>query len=275
MEQDVKAGKDTMRITVRWPWVAAGVAAVVLGMKGMRKPPRWSAAFVLALIALVFGVWAIIGPGIDVELLQEQGASEDCIIIKGAASCPESTRMKIRWNLRQLDRQGQIIWSQEGEGLPLQPASLPLAFFGRFLGLSNTAYAAVIDEGEQSMLDCYLRGQNCPTTFYIRLFNDTCAETKTLSTLSGEPTTNGYAAQQLTRDTTGWPTLALSSGDYMATSAQKTFTASGGSWGPVTSAVLATTTNNSGKAINCLALSQSRTLADAENLQATLTWKQQ
>jgi hypothetical protein len=131
------------------------------------------------------------------------------------------------------------------------------------------------DEGEQTFLDCVLRATSCPTTFFLRLYNDTPVETDTLSTLTGEPTTNSYAAQELTRDSTGWPTLALDSGDYQATAAAKTFQATGGSWGPVTYLVLATTSNSTGKLISYAALSTSRTLAAGESLQVTYKLKLQ
>jgi hypothetical protein len=129
------------------------------------------------------------------------------------------------------------------------------------------------DGGEQSLLDCYLRGQNCPTTFYLRLSNPTnCgnagAETSSLATVaSGEPATNGYAAKNITRNTTGWPTLALDSGDYKATAATQTFNASGGSWGPVSCAFIATSSDNTGVFVASGALSTSRTLTSGESLQ--------
>lgn len=131
------------------------------------------------------------------------------------------------------------------------------------------------DGGEQAFLNCVLRATSCPTTFYLRLYNDTPVETDTLSTLTGEPTTNGYAAQELTRDATGWPTLALDSGDYQATSRTVTFNATGGSWGPVTYLALATSTDTSGVLVSYAALSTSRTLAAGESLQVTYRLKLQ
>lgn len=134
---------------------------------------------------------------------------------------------------------------------------------------------ALADEGEQSMLDTYFRGQNAPTTFYIRLFNDTPVETDTLADLLNEPSGNGYAAIEVERSTVGFPTLALNSGDYQVVSKTVTFTASGGTIGPVTYAVLATTSNNTGKHIIFVALSTPRTLANGESLAVTLTGKLQ
>lgn len=137
------------------------------------------------------------------------------------------------------------------------------------------------DGGEQSVLDCYLRAQNCPSTYFLRLSNPTncgnsSAETSSLATIAtNEPSTNGYVAKELTRNTTGWPSLALDSGDYQATAQVQTFNASGGSWGPVTCAFIATTSNNTGVFVASGALSTSRTLADGESLQVTYRIKLQ
>jgi hypothetical protein len=131
------------------------------------------------------------------------------------------------------------------------------------------------DEGEYLFLDVTLRGASAPANYYLRLFNDTPAETDTLGSLTGEPTENGYTAQTVEGSGTGWPTLALDSGDYQATSSTETFTASGGSWGPVTYCVLATSTDGSGKLVSYVALSTSRTLASGESLQVTYKLKLQ
>ncbi len=154
------------------------------------------------------------------------------------------------FEFKHFDRDGNLIWQE-------------------------TANNNLADEGESLFLDCVLRSTSCPTTFYLRLYNDTPTETDTLASLTGEPTTNGYTKPELTRNNTGWPTLALDSGDYMATSKTVTFSASGGSWGPVTYCVLATSTDTSGKLISYVALSQSRTLADGESLQVTYKVKLQ
>jgi hypothetical protein len=134
---------------------------------------------------------------------------------------------------------------------------------------------ALADEGEYAFLDVFLRAGTAPTQFYIRLFNDTPVETDALTNLTGEPSGYGYAACLVERSATGFPTLELDSGDYMATSSTETFTASGGSIGPVTYAVLATSSDNSGKLISYVALSQSRTLSDGDSLQVTYKIKLQ
>lgn len=140
---------------------------------------------------------------------------------------------------------------------------------------------SLADEGEQFFLDVFLRAATGPTQFYIGLTDSTstCSitDTSTLTSAAalGEPSTNGYARQLVERSATGWPTLALDSGDYQATSSTETFSASGGSWGPVYCAFLGTTTDGTGKLISYTALSTGRTLADGESLQITYRVKLQ
>lgn len=140
---------------------------------------------------------------------------------------------------------------------------------------TETAHNALADEGEQWILDTFLRGATAPTTFYLRLWNDTPAETDTIATLTGEPSGYGYSAKEVERSNTGWPTLALDSGDYQATSKTVTWTASGGTIGPVTYITLTTSSDSSGKLISYAALSTTRTLASGDSLQATYKLKMQ
>jgi hypothetical protein len=157
----------------------------------------------------------------------------------------------LEFKFEHLDQEGRLIWSQEWTP------------------------NALADEGEANILDVYFRNQNAPTQFYLRLYNSTPTETSTLSSLTGEPSGNGYAAQLVERSTVGWPTLALDAGDYQLTSKEVTFSASGGSWGPVTYCVLATTSDNTGKLISFVALSTSRTLQAGESLKVTMKQKMQ
>ena len=133
----------------------------------------------------------------------------------------------------------------------------------------------IANEGQYMFLDVTLRNGTAPAGYYIRLYNTTPTKTSTLSGLTGEPSTNGYAAQAVARNSTGWPTLALDTGDYQGQTLTTTFNATGGSWGPVTYAVLATTSDNTGKLVSFAALSQSRTLASGESLQVTYKLKLQ
>lgn len=106
---------------------------------------------------------------------------------------------------------------------------------------------------------------DAPTEFYLALVNDTPTETDQLGDVTGEPSTHGYERQLVERNDTGWPTLALDNGDYMATSKQVTFGATGGSWGPVTYMLLTTVkSGTSGVLIAFVALSSSKTILENE-----------
>ena len=157
--------------------------------------------------------------------------------------------IKQLWNFKHCDKDGNVIdeWSQ---------------------------YNALADEGEEAMLDVFYRAATAPTTFYCRLFNDTPAETDAISDLTGEASGGGYAAEEIERSATGFPTLALDSGDFQLTSKTVTFTATTG-FGPVTYACLTTSTDSSGLLIAYVALTYERTLAASETLQVTIDIKQQ
>lgn len=160
-------------------------------------------------------------------------------------------RTKQVWKFVHRDANGNILWQKE-------------------------VINALADEGERDILGVYYRGETAPTQFYIRLYNDTPVETDTLADLVGEPAGNGYAPQLVERSSVGFPTVQQdASGDWQVVSKTVTFSASGGSIGPVTYAVLATSSDNTGKLIAFVALSQSRTLADGESLDVTLTITQQ
>jgi hypothetical protein len=130
-----------------------------------------------------------------------------------------------------------------------------------------TTFNALANEGEENILDSYFRGENVPIDFYLMLVNDTPAIGWHLTDITGEPSGNGYQRLQLTRNTSGWPTLALDSSHYMVTSKQVIFEATGGSWGPVTFAILTTVpTGTSGPLIAFVPLSSSKTLDIGQTL---------
>lgn len=126
---------------------------------------------------------------------------------------------------------------------------------------------ALADEGEKAMLDQFLRALNAPAGFYLGLCNDTLVDADTLVDILGEPSANGYARQAITRDATGWPVLALDAGDWQAISKLVTFTASGGTIGPVNTMFLCDAlSGTTGKHFAWASLSQTRTLLDGESL---------
>lgn len=172
---------------------------------------------------------------------------------------------------RHYNPDGELIW---GSFLDL-PSGLVIPRGSRLeadaIAEQGWSSNSLADEGESDMLDVYFRNQTAPTNFYARLYNDTPVDTDTLATLTGEASGNGYGALTFARGTGDWGAPALDSGDHQITSGTKQFSASGGSWGPVTYAVLASAaTGTAGLLINYAPLSQSRTLADGDSLD--LTW---
>ena len=140
---------------------------------------------------------------------------------------------------------------------------------------------ALVDVGEQRLLEIYFRDATEPGASEFLFLSDasnpcSIAETDSLATAAtGEPSTNGYGRQTIERSGTGWPTSALDTGDWQITSTVETFSASGGSWGPVNCAGLATTSDNTGDFLAFVALSQARTLASGESLDVSLKIKLQ
>jgi hypothetical protein len=129
---------------------------------------------------------------------------------------------------------------------------------------------ALVDEGERNVLLTYFRQENAPTTFYLRLAYDSLLETDGLANISNEPVGNGYSAQQLTRDATGWPTIELDAGDYRLTSKEVEFNAVGGNIGPVNVMYLATTSNNTGLLVAFVPLALERTILAGDTLRAQI-----
>lgn len=135
------------------------------------------------------------------------------------------------------------------------------------------AHNDLVNQGESMMLDSFFRNQQTPSQFYVRLCYDTVGETDTLSSIRNEPVGNGYSAVELPRDTDGWPTLELHNGDYRISSKEANFTASGGDIGPVDTAYLANTIDNTGSLIAIVGLSVERTIIDGDTMYVTLRIK--
>lgn len=151
---------------------------------------------------------------------------------------------------------------------------------------------ALMDEGEFAILDIALRAGTAPANWFIGLMKNTLtvlpAETSTLATLNSAgpyELTNGsdpgYSARaQVNRDATanGWPTLALNSGDYQATSKSVVFTASS-NWTDTVRWMFLTTVSTvgdtTGKLISLAQLSADRTLLSGDTLTITYNLKLQ
>lgn len=145
------------------------------------------------------------------------------------------------WSITHKDKHGNILYHEEKH---------------------NT----LADEGEAMMLNSFLRNTDNPTQFYVRLCNDSLDKTDTLASILGEPSGNGYMAQLVERSAVGFPTIEMHMGDYRVVSKEVTYTAAGGDIGPVNTAYLATTPDNTGKLIAFVGLSMSRTILDGDSM---------
>lgn len=139
-------------------------------------------------------------------------------------------------------------------------------------------------EGQQHILDVYLRGATGATTFYLGATDSTSpssvAKDDSLADVVGygEPSGGGYSRQEIEHSSTGWPSLSIPTGetDYQAISKVVTIQASGGDIGPfytlfLTDAVSGTT----GKHLAFAAITNQdfldggATLNDGESLDVT------
>jgi len=167
-------------------------------------------------------------------------------VVRWALGLPRKVDAHSIWTVRHLDARGRLLWADCGHNM-------------------------LHDEGEEFFCRVlFTEEATPPAAYYLGLDNRaSLAEADTLSSLSGEPSGNGYSRQAVNSDSTDF-TISQESGDYQAKTKTVTFTASGGSIGPVTKMFLATSSDNNGKLIASRALSQERTLADGESLECSL-----
>ena len=132
---------------------------------------------------------------------------------------------------------------------------------------------ALMDEGEDDMLDVYFGAQAVRANTYFRLFADgAIAETDTLALLTNEVTGTGYAGIAVARGT-DWTGPTLDTGDMQVDSVTKSFTA-GGAWTAADELVLATVVSGTaGLALAWVALSATRTLTNGDQLDVSLNVK--
>lgn len=152
------------------------------------------------------------------------------------------------WDVKHI-RAGEVIWQEQKEN-------------------------ALANEGEQLIMNSYFRTTGAPTAFYARLANDTISQADRLVDIQKEPVGNGYAPILIERSSDGFSIL-LDNGVSYARSKDFTFTASGGSIGPVNTMYLATTSDNAstGKLVAYLGLSMNRTVLSGDSLKIAFTVK--
>ena len=129
------------------------------------------------------------------------------------------------------------------------------------------------DEGEEYLVKvAFSEELAVPANHYIGLDDRVAlAEDDTLASLTDEPVGNGYSRQAVATDNTDY-TCSQVGGNWQAKTKTVTFTASGGSIGPVQNCFLTDQAAGAVGDLYCsLALSQSRTLADGESLDVDMT----
>ena len=128
-------------------------------------------------------------------------------------------------------------------------------------------------EGQEIILNAVFAGGLIPDTYYMGLdVRTSLAVGNTLDDLLSEPSSNGYTRVSLSSSTDFTVSLE-ESGNFKSQSVLLTYTASGGSWGPVKNLFMASTYNNTGKLISSVALSEPLTLiaGDMINLRINLS----
>lgn len=149
-------------------------------------------------------------------------------------------------------------------------------------------FNSLYDQGEQDVLEYFFRSASAPTSLQLGLLKTSYSilETDTMTQIAASELTNaadgGYSARlPLTRDNTGWPTSALTNGDWQITSQQVIWTATG-AWSDTAGFMFlshdASTTpaNTSGRVVAVAALSPTRQLqANGDTLKLTYNLKLQ
>ena len=164
-------------------------------------------------------------------------------------------------DVQHLDKYGNIIWEEKG--------------------IHNIYH----DEGEQNILyNSFATGSanwSVPANYYVGLDDRVAlAEADTLGSLDDEPVGNGYARSPLSSSGTGAAgqdfVISQPGEAYQFVTKDVVFTAAGGAWTDARNLFICTHIDAVASAVGArlicsLALSASRTLADAETLTCTFT----
>lgn len=134
---------------------------------------------------------------------------------------------------------------------------------------------ALVDEGEESILKAYFQ-DDAPTSLYIGLGYGTIAHDSTMvevaASIESTDGANGYQRIELSRDTTGWPTMGQDENDdWYIESKTVSLTADGGTIGPVNNAFLCTSFSGNSGSLICVVVPQlERTIQDGDSLEFSL-----
>ena len=147
-------------------------------------------------------------------------------------------------DIQHVDVDGSVLWEQKG--------------------INNIFHL----DGEFYLLNIAFNtggGITVPSSYYIGMDNRiTPAISDTLANLSQEPTQFGYLRQPVS-SANGFD-VALNTGNYRATSDIVTFSAAGGTWGPVKNLFITTSATNSGYLISTASLDTARSVQDGQTL---------
>lgn len=139
---------------------------------------------------------------------------------------------------------------------------------GRILWEQNNIDNVFHQGGEFYLLNVAFNSSSgivVPSSYYLGMDNRaTPLATDTLANLSAEPTQNGYIRQPVS-SANGFD-VALTDANYRATTSIVTFSATGGSWGPVKNLFLATTATSSGYLLSTASLDSARTVQNGQTL---------
>jgi hypothetical protein len=151
---------------------------------------------------------------------------------------------------------------------------------GKVIWSKKNLHNLLHSDGEGYFLEVLFRNPNNgtmpPEFYYLGLdARPSIAVSDTMASLVDEPTTNGYFRQVVSSkpdQSTGWYIVA-NDGYTKALCSIITFTAAGGSWGPVNNLFLTTQNNNSGYLISSVSLSDEAYLDDGDviNLRMAMT----
>lgn len=143
--------------------------------------------------------------------------------------------------------------------------------YGSVLYEEPFQHNSLAHQGEEIMLDVFFRGAASPTKFMMALANGTVNDDTTGTTLPSEPSGNGYSRIELPRSNAGFVKLEKNStnNNFVITTKDCTFTATGGNIGPVNTAIILAEHSGVTKLIAYRELSQTRMMNDGESLVVT------
>jgi hypothetical protein len=124
--------------------------------------------------------------------------------------------------------------------------------------------------GDQYFLDVLFAGEDLPDTYYLGLDGRTSLSADdTIEDLVNEPSSNGYTRQPVS-SSSGWRVEQVSN-VWRAIGNIITFSASGGSWGPVGNLFLTTEADSTGVLIASVALDQQTTVSSGDSVSMRLS----